>query len=219
MSEGPPRTLLERMAAHSTERLCFLADGVFAIAITLAALEIRPPQGWDGTLDGLWRKLWPSIASYMVSFVVIAAFWASHKRVYARVTRVDGRFTGMNLVLLGMVSLIPAATQLLYQYGARRAALVIYAGLVAGCGLVLLAAWTYAAFVADLIDPEVTRRERLAIMLSMLTTPVLFVAVSLSANFSDSSNGLFLAGAAMVVVGSIRRRLLGPRSSRPAAHT
>lgn len=211
MSEGPARPLRQRLREADMHRLLFLADGVFAIALTLAALEIRPPQGWDGTVDGLWSKLWPSLSAYAVSFVVIAAFWASHKRVYSRVVRVDARFTGINLVLLGLVALIPAATQLLYEYGARQGALVIYAGLVAACGLVQLVAWTYAAFFADLVDPEVTRRERIGWTLTMLVAPAAFGAVSLLGGRHESNPGLFVAAAAMVVMGVIRRRVF----SRP----
>lgn len=212
MSDPARKPLLQRLAEADTHRLVFLSDGVFAIAMTLAALEIRPPASWDGTVDGLWSKLWPSLAAYVVSFVVIAAFWASHKRVYSRITRVDARFTGINLVLLGLVALIPAATQLLYEYGARRGALVIYAGLVAACGLVQLVAWTYAAFVAGLVDPEVGRRERVGWLVSMLVAPAAFAAVSLWGAQGDSSLGLFVAAAAMVAVGVVRRRLfrVGP---------
>lgn len=213
MSEPSTKPLRQRLREADMHRLLFLADGVFAIALTLAALEIRPPHGWDGTVDGLWTKLWPSLSAYFVSFVVIAAFWASHKRVYSRVVRVDARFTGINLVLLGLVALIPAATQLLYEYAPHGGALVVYAGLVACCGLVQLVAWAYAAFFADLVDPEVGRLERIGWAATMLVAPAAFGAVTLLGEQHESTVGLFIAAAAMVVMGVIRRRLFRNREA------
>jgi hypothetical protein len=49
------------------ERLVFFSDAVFAIAVTLLVLEIRPPEDTRHLLDGL-AALWPSYLSYAITF-------------------------------------------------------------------------------------------------------------------------------------------------------
>lgn len=68
------------------ERLIFFSDAVFAIAITLLALEIRLPAS-QGTLtnDQLLQDLlalWPKYFSYVLSFLVIGGFWMGHHQKF-----------------------------------------------------------------------------------------------------------------------------------------
>jgi hypothetical protein len=51
-------------------RLVFFSDAVFAIAVTLLVLEIRPPEDTRHLLHGL-AALWPSYLSYAISFLLI----------------------------------------------------------------------------------------------------------------------------------------------------
>ena len=54
----------------STGRLEAFSDGVFAIAITLLVIELRPPAVQRGSeLAGALWDLWPSYFAYLVSFV------------------------------------------------------------------------------------------------------------------------------------------------------
>ena len=62
-----------------TTRTEAFSDGVFAIAITLLILEIRPPAADAG--GGLWRGLagiWPSYLAFALSFFVILVNWVNH---------------------------------------------------------------------------------------------------------------------------------------------
>ena len=210
MSETRPTSLADRVAEANADRLTFLADGVFAIALTLAALEIRPPQHWDGQMASLWAELWAPLSAFAVSFVVIAAFWGNHKRVLAHLSRVDAPFTLINLVLLGLVALIPAATQMLYTWGGKVAALVIYAGLVAAIGLVQAGGWAYAAFIGKLCDPEVTRAHKIGWTVTMLVIPVFFNGVAFYGVLSHSRLGLAVA-VGLIVAMSVARRALVKR--------
>ncbi|MFX8620504.1 TMEM175 family protein, partial [Acinetobacter baumannii] len=49
--------LAQRMERHAYDRLIMLSDGVFAIAITLAALEIHVPDPVNGDVFALLHKL------------------------------------------------------------------------------------------------------------------------------------------------------------------
>src|SRR5690349_8762405 len=68
------------------ERIVFFSDAVFAIAITLLALEIRLPDDVltrvVGDFGALWAALVPKIASYATSFLVVGIYWAAHHRFF-----------------------------------------------------------------------------------------------------------------------------------------
>lgn len=72
---------------YHLERLVFLSDGVFAIVITLLALELRPPPNWDRTLAGLLAGTGPALLAFAISFAAVGAFCNAHRLIFARVQR------------------------------------------------------------------------------------------------------------------------------------
>jgi uncharacterized membrane protein len=89
------------------ERLAAFSDGVIAILITIMVLELKLPHGTD--LAAL-KTVWPSLLSYILSFVYLAIYWNNHHHLLHTVTRVDGLILWTNSNLLFWLSLIPAAT-------------------------------------------------------------------------------------------------------------
>ena len=89
------------------DRLAAFSDGVIAILITIMVLELRVPHGAD--LAAL-KTVWPSLVSYILSFVYVGIYWNNHHHLLHTVTRVDGLILWANLDLLFWLSLIPAAT-------------------------------------------------------------------------------------------------------------
>ena len=71
--------------AGHLHRLILFSDAVFAIAITLLAIEIHPPHHWEGIAD-LFAQMSDKLIAYVVSFAVIGICWISHRRVHARLT-------------------------------------------------------------------------------------------------------------------------------------
>lgn len=90
-----------------TTRLEAFSDGVLAIIITVMVLELPRPEGHD------WHALhhlWPTLLSYLVSFVFVGIYWNNHHHMLAVVSRIDGRVMWMNLLLLFCLSLLPYVT-------------------------------------------------------------------------------------------------------------
>lgn len=91
------------------------SDGVFAIAITLLALELHIPTLSAPTIRGaLWEivPLIPSIATFVLSFMTIAIFWVNHNQLSQMFERIaHRRILWANIVFLLFVTLIPFATQ------------------------------------------------------------------------------------------------------------
>ena len=172
--------LERRRHRHWYDRLMMLCDGVFAIAITFLAADIRAPQGWGGDWAGLWTHLAPQLDAYAMSFLVISIYWLAHRRFMAMILTVDAPVTVLTLLVLGLVALLPAATRLINVYGALPTAKLIYASLVVGIGLAMAVLWGYAALVADVVSSEVGFGPRWFFVLLMALTPPLFLLLTLT---------------------------------------
>jgi uncharacterized membrane protein len=89
------------------ERLAAFSDGVIAILITIMVLELKIPHGADFRA---LEEVWPSLVTYILSFIYLGIYWNNHHHLLHTVTRVDGLILWANLHLLFWLSLIPAAT-------------------------------------------------------------------------------------------------------------
>jgi uncharacterized membrane protein len=132
----------------STGRLEAFSDGVFAIAITLLVIELRPPDVEGSELAGALWDLWPSYFAYFVSFVTIGVMWLNHHRIFAQVRAVDSPLLLLNLNLLLWVAVIPFPTAVVADYLAdggagARTAMVLYSAVffLAGVAFGLLFGW------------------------------------------------------------------------------
>jgi uncharacterized membrane protein len=172
----------------STGRLEAFSDGVFAVAITLLVLDIRPPADIESS-SGLWHALghlWPHYAAYAVSFLVIGIVWVNHHAVLALIARVDRQLAFLNLLLLMTIALIPFATSLLADYlahggGPSHAAAATYSVVISLMGAAFGALWIYASRDGRLLVdgfpreelPRITRR-------FVLGTPVYLAAIGVA---------------------------------------
>jgi uncharacterized membrane protein len=144
------------------------SDGVFAVAITLLALEIKVPEVEGDRLAHELAQQWPSYLSYLVSFFVIGVIWMNHHAIFEHLGRVDRPLMWLNLFLLLWIVLIPWSTDLMAAYmreggeGEQVGALV-YAGTMTLMGVAFGGLWTYASrdrrlLGSDLSDDEIRRR-------------------------------------------------------------
>lgn len=175
-SEGKPASLEQDQLG--LERLVFFSDAVFAIAITLLALEIRlPALGENPTNDQLFQALlalWPKYLSYAISFLVIGSFWLGHHRRFRLILRYDTRLLLLNILLLMGVAFIPFPTAVIGEYG-NRTATIFYALVMTIAGLLNAAVWLYASHRNRLIEPSFTPQKRQHETKRVFILPVLFL--------------------------------------------
>jgi uncharacterized membrane protein len=167
----------ERIERHNFDRLLMLSDGVFAIAITLLALELRPPEHWQGGIDALATAMWRPLFAYSAGFLIIGGFWIVHRRLFAKLRRVDAIATTLALLLLFLIALVPAVAMLISEYGPTRSMLV-YLMAVAAIGIVQFALWSYSALIADLADPSLDRSARVNQALKLAVPALAFAILS-----------------------------------------
>ena len=144
------------------ERTVFFSDAVFAIAITLLALEIRVPEVPDNSeaLQGALLGLWPKFFSFMISFWFVGTYWVAHHRVFHYIRGYDRRLLFINLLFLMWIVLLPFSSSLLGEYGDRQLVVIIYAAHISLAGLSLQWVWWYASRDTRLMDTaHLDRRE------------------------------------------------------------
>ena len=198
----------------SAARLLALSDGVFAIAMTLLALDIALPDGLGP--DGFARALsnvMPKVWAYALSVLVIAAFWRGHYEIFQSVRDVDGTVIRLVLLGLGLVALMPFPTTLLAEYGDLPQAVAIYSGAVAAMGATQLALtvvlWKRPWLGSAALPDPVVRND-----VADLASTVLVFAVAVPLAFV-SPTGAKLWWAVLIPV----RVVIGKRGKRLRATT
>jgi len=158
------------------ERLIFFSDAVFAIAITLLALDIRLPAGGEmANNDQLFRMLtglWPKYFAYLLSFWVIGLYWISHHRKFLFIKRFDNRLLRLNLALMMVIAFIPFPTAVISANG-NRTATIFYALVMILGGLLISALWWYAVRNHYLAAPELNKK----FLWQEVTTPLATVGI------------------------------------------
>jgi uncharacterized membrane protein len=117
---------------NSLGRLLTLSDGVFAIAMTLLALDLRVPSlghTSNAILQHALRKQVPNYLSFLISFYVVTSYWRRHRRLMRAVERVDASLISQTMFLLLCVAALPFPAALLGQFGSKAISIVIYCGL------------------------------------------------------------------------------------------
>jgi uncharacterized membrane protein len=163
----------EHVRRHSYDRLIMLSDGIFAIATTLAALDVRLPAH-AGSLSSALVAGRRGLIAYVLSFIVACLFWVSNRDMFARLRKVDLPLTMLTLAMLGLIALIPAAIRSVYLEGGSDAALQVYALTMFCCGCINAAMWTYASFRPGLMLPTVPRAYRWIRIAASVALPLVF---------------------------------------------
>ena len=79
------------------DRFNAFSDGVFAIAITLLALELTVPVASERLLSALVEQ-WPEFLGYFISFAFIGGMWLTHARMTRLMKSGDAAVFGINLL-------------------------------------------------------------------------------------------------------------------------
>jgi TMEM175 potassium channel family protein len=156
-------------------RILALSDGVFAIAITLLILQFAVPATASGAgLPKALLGLWPRYLAYVVSFVVIARFWITHRLAFRLIAREDGVLVWLNLLLLMFVAFLPFPTAVVGAHAGSPAAAVFYAMSVILASIASAAYWWYASGRGRLLRPDAGRARVRALRARGLSGPVFF---------------------------------------------
>jgi uncharacterized membrane protein len=169
----------EPASENSLGRLLALSDAIFAIAMTLLALDLRLPDLGAHASDAQLRHAlgddWRGYLAFVISFYVAANYWGVHRRAMRAVTTIDTRLISHTLPLLLLVAALPFPASVLATYGDLPTALAFYSAfnVVANLALVRLLTDVQSPVAAA----DIEQRERLwaNIFVLVLCIPGAFV--------------------------------------------
>lgn len=189
-------------------RLESLADGIFAIVMTLLVIEIRVPElivpVANNSLFTALQDLTPLFLSYLLSFALLFTYWRSHHfiaSIYAK--NIDVTFTNINAVFFFFVGLVPFTSHLLGRYSHLSFAVILFALNVICIGLSLLFMRLYITRAKTIENESVSQEDHLhayarilfpvicafvAILVSIINTQISLVLLTLGILFNLASS-------------------------------
>jgi uncharacterized membrane protein len=153
------------------------SDGVFAIAITLLILTIAQPADYGQLRHQLFER-WPSLAAYVVSFLVIGIMWVNHHTIFTHLRELDRGLFYLNLLLLMSIVFIPYPTEVFGEALGRgqgeKTAAVFYSLAMTVNAFAWVALWLYASIGRRLLSPEFPEAQRTTATLSFIVGPLFY---------------------------------------------
>ena len=168
-------------------RLESLSDSVFAVAMTLLVFDLHlPPTDLASGFSHYFTSRWPHYAGFALSFAMIAMIWVEHHWIFHQLRKVDNILVGLNMLLLGLVVLLPFPTATLASYlegnsnDEHLAIAVVMAGM-----------WLWASRRQRLTDPDLTDRDVRTLTTRVVLSPVVYL-VGLLISFVTDVGGLII---------------------------
>jgi uncharacterized membrane protein len=172
-----------------------LSQGVFAIAITLLALEIHIPDaaGIDSgaALAEALIEGWPRYFAYLLGFLYIGTYWLGGVRTLHFLGGADHNLMLLGLLTLMGISTVPFVTSLLAEYigrgdGRDQLAVLIFTAWSLAVAVFANLLLQYAARRSDLLRPGISqaalgRWMRLALVGAGVWAVALLIALFASA--------------------------------------
>ncbi len=184
------------------ERMILFSDAVFAIVITLMAIEIHLPDTTnlhdsEGIKNALIHLL-PTILAYVVSFIFIGVIWFQHLKIFYVLKYYDKGLVIRNLLLLFFIGLFPfAATVVTKGLRSGPTPFIIYFAVIICCFisqailqhyiLIKRPALRHHQNIDKLLE-EYTKKKTI-----LITLCIAFILVIITSNFIVEEDRKFMA--------------------------
>lgn len=183
-------------------RLEQLADGIFAIVMTILVFEIKlPTYLGDISNTRLWYELvnlLPSFLSYVLSFTLLFTYWRAHHffvSIYAK--NIDATLTNINALFFMLVSLVPFSASILGQHSENQLAISIFGLNIILIGLSLYWMRHYVLYSEHIKNPEITEHEIRGSTIRTIV-PVMFSLIAVPLSFYNTTLSLTLFTLAVI---------------------
>jgi TMEM175 potassium channel family protein len=155
------------------ERLLFFSDAVFAIAITLLAIDIRLPEG-HGAEDFGRRiaSLTPQVVAYVITFFQLAQFWNAHHQLFRYIVQYDSALIWLNMLFLLLIAFLPVPTSAVGEVGVTSGSVTFLASCLTLTGLAELGVWLHAS--RGLIGKRVSAGTRRGMTIKIVIVAAVF---------------------------------------------
>nr|WP_302511135.1 TMEM175 family protein [Methanobrevibacter smithii] len=182
-------------ASHG--RLSAITDGVYAVALTLLALEIVVPSAnsihSSAQLNNyMVNNLLPQLSLYLISFIILSNFWASTNAI-PMYKKVDNTILTINLAILALVVLIPFSTSFVLSFYHYSQSVIIFSLIILLVGLLYLILYIYL-FKENLVKERIYKfiEPHKRIMLIELSIPPVLALISIVLALFNPLAGMYV---------------------------
>lgn len=195
------------------ERMILFSDAVFAIAITLLALEIKVPAvdrhtATDAQLQESLGELIPKFIGFLISFFLIGLYWTIHHRMFGYVINYTGKLLRLNLVFLLAVVLMPFSTAFYSEFVLRllKMPVIIYTVNIACLGFSSFFLWRHISNPKHQLTQGVTKELRYYFSLRAFIVPCIFIMMGLIYLYIDPRLAIWIPPFVPLIMRLIARR-------------
>ena len=181
----------------SHDRLSAITDGVYAVALTLLALEIVVPSvnsihSSAQLNDYMVNNLLPQLSLYLISFIILSNFWASTNAI-PMYKKVDNTILTINLAILALVVLIPFSTSFVLSVYHYSQSVIIFSLIILLVGLLYLILYIYL-FKENLVKERIYKfiEPHKRIMLIELSIPPVLALISIVLALFNPLAGMYV---------------------------
>lgn len=181
----------------SHDRLSAITDGVYAVALTLLALEIVVPSAnsihSSAQLNNyMVNNLLPQLSLYLISFIILSNFWASTNAI-PMYKKVDNTILTINLAILALVVLIPFSTSFVLSFYHYSQTVIIFSLIILLVGLLYLILYIYL-FKENLVKERIYKfiEPHKRIMLIELSIPPVLALISIVLALFNPLAGMYV---------------------------
>jgi uncharacterized membrane protein len=198
----------------SKARLEMLCDGIFAIAMTLLVLELKPPAlpRTAATAEILHALGEHGLAftGFVLSFLLAGQFWVLHHVSFNYLRQANRTLAILTIPFLMFVSFLPFSTSMLTAFGLRNpVGLGLYLGNQFMLAALLATQWLLAKRQGLLTESDGSAKRR-RFELLICAQPISFAIATLLV-FIAPRQALFAAAMTQVAIGLTGRRLASRR--------
>lgn len=165
-----------------TNRIETLADGIFAIAMTLLVLGISvpnlPPSADSQVFTVYILSLIPEIFVYILSFILLAVFWLNH-HIFFVIKKSDITLLWINIFFLMSIAIVPFTTSLIGKYGKFQLSVLMFDFNMLIIGILFYSIFSYAAkhdFMAESVKKKSVNVQRSNLILPTLSVIAIVIS-------------------------------------------
>ena len=181
----------------SHDRLSAITDGVYAVALTLLALEIVVPSAnsihSSAQLNNyMVNNLLPQLSLYLISLIILSNFCASTNAI-PMYKKVDNTILTINLAILALVVLIPFSTSFVLSFYHYSQSVIIFSLIILLVGLLYLILYIYL-FKENLVKERIYKfiEPHKRIMLIELSIPPVLALISIVLALFNPLAGMYV---------------------------
>ena len=185
-------------------RLEALGDGIFAVAMTIMAVELKVPSLKNTSLQAFldaFHEVLPGLLCYMISFIVLGIMWFGHRMIFEYIGRTNRHFIYLGVLFYMMVCLVPISTKFLAENHLQWGTILIYGLNLSFCNLALYVQWLYGINHEGLLERELPGEVKKEARFLFLISPAVYaIAILFSLWFPIVSIIIFIATPLLYII-------------------